>query len=211
MRVLYYAVGLYLLKLSEEYLKNYKSHEHIHANYGGHLDFEADKLNLSLNSVYYQSHYKKFRKRLRQEIKGNTQRKVVIYLDIENYFDDLSIPRLLNLLEKHVKPSIRKKMGYDTKTQAQLVSFFNFVSGGTSGIPQSNNNVISDFIGHPFLTFGDSFLDDELRKKNDSVENYVIIRYMDDMYISITFKERDNDLRDQFINSLAPPYFRLSL
>lgn len=204
MRVLYYAVGLYLLKLSEEYLKNYKSHEHIHANYGGNLCFDNGKLNLNLDNIYYQSHYKEFRKRLRQEIKGNMQRKVVIYLDIENYFDDLSIPRLLNLLEKHVKPSIRKKMGYNTKTQAQLVSFFNFVSGGTSGIPQSNNNVISDFIGHLFLTFGDSFLDDELRKKNDSVENYVIIRYMDDIYISITFREQDNDLRDQFLNSLAP-------
>ena len=37
MRVLYYAVGLYLLELSEEYLKDYKSHEHIHTNYGGNL------------------------------------------------------------------------------------------------------------------------------------------------------------------------------
>ena len=95
-------------------------------------------------------------------------------------------------------------MRYDETTQGQLVSFFDFVSGGTTGIPQSDNNVISGFIGHLFLAFGDSFLDDELHKKNNLVENYTIIRYVDDIYISITFREQDNDLRGQFLNSLAP-------
>ena len=204
MRVLYYAVGLYLLELSQEYLQDYKSHEHIQANYGGKLHLEAGKLNLNLNSIYYQSHYKKFRNRLRQEIKGNPQRKVIIYLDIANYFDELSIPKLLDLLEKRVKSSIRREMRYDFTTQAQLISFFDFVVGGASGIPQSDNNVISDFIGYLFLAFGDLFLDDELRKNNDPVEDYAIIRYVDDIYISITFKEQDKDLRDQFLNSLTP-------
>ena len=203
-RVLYYAVGLYLLELSEDYLKDYKSHEHIQANYGGNLYLEDAKLNLKPDSVFYKNHYKKFRKKLRQEIRSNTERKVIIYLDIENYFDELSITKLLDLLEKRVKPSIQKKMRYDVTTQAQLISFFNFVVGGTSGIPQSDNNVISDFIGYLFLVFGDLFFDDELRKNNDSVENYAIIRYVDDIYISITFREQDNNLRDQFLNSLAP-------
>ena len=121
MRVLYYAVGLYLLELSQEYLQDYKSHEHIQANYGGKLHLEAGKLNLNLNSIYYQPHYKKFRNRLRQEIKGNPQRKVIIYLDIANYFDELSIPKLLDLLEKRVKPSIQKRMRYDATTQAHEV------------------------------------------------------------------------------------------
>ena len=86
----------------------------------------------------------------------------------------------------------------------QLISFFNFVVGGASGIPQSDNNVLSDFIGHLFLVFGDLFLDDELCKHHDSVESYTIIRYVDDIYISITFREQDDDLRDQFLNSLTP-------
>ena len=63
------------------------------------------------------------------------------------------------------------------------------------------------------MIFGDLFLDDELRKNHDLVENYDIIRYVDDIYISITFKEQDGDLgivrsisdpRDKFLNSLAP-------
>ena len=212
LRILYYAVGLYLLELSQEYLQGYKPNEHIHANYGGKLQLENQELNLKPSNIFYKSHYKKFRKKLRQEIRDNTEHKVVIQLDMENYFDELNIPRLLDLLEGHVKPSIKKQMCYDAKTQDQLVYFFDFVMSGTSGIPQSDNNIISSFIGHLFLVFGDLFLDDELRKYDDLVDNYVIIRYADDVYISITFKEQGSDLssaqsidfRKKVLNSLAP-------
>ena len=214
LRTLYYAIGLYLLELSQEYLcqhyKNKKLYKHIHANYGGNLHLEnlySENQELNLNkpdNAFYKPHYDEFCDQLEEEIKDNTARKVVIKLDIENYFDELSIPKLLELLERHVKPSIRKKMRYDAKTQDQLVSFFDFVMGGTSGIPQSDNNIISDFIGYLFLAFGDLFLDDELDKYSDSVDNYVIIRYVDDIYISITFKEQDIDSADKFLNSLAP-------
>ena len=214
MRVLYYAVGLYLLELSQEYLKDYYQphHNRIHANYGGNLYFEGDQLNLNPNSIYYYSHYREFDAKVKHQKEGDTRRKVVIRLDIENYFDGLGIPRLLDLLAERVKPSIQRERHYNETTQAQLISFFNFVSGGTLGIPQSDNNVISSFIGHLFLIFGDLFLDDELRKHGDSVDSYKIIRYVDDICISITFKEQDSNLKDarakinlrnQF-NSLAP-------
>ena len=88
------------------------------------------------------------------------------------------------------------------KPRAQLVSFFDFVAGGVSGIPQSDNNIISSFIGNLFLVFGDLYLDDELQKYADSVENHRIIRYVDDIYISITFKEQNGELRTMF-NPLA--------
>ena len=97
----------------------------------------------------------------------------MIRLDIANYYDELSISKLLDLLKERVKPSIQREMHYDETTQVQLVSFFDFIAGGTSGIPQSDNNVISSFIGHLFLVFGDLFLDDELGKHNDLVNcNY---------------------------------------
>ena len=221
MRVLYYAVGLYLVELSEEYLREYyQPHNHIHANYGGNLRFvDANKLNLNLNSIYHQSHYQKFRAKVRWEKKGDTRRKVMIRLDIENYYDELSIPKLLDLLKERVKPSIQREMHYDETTQVQLVSFFDFVSSGTSGIPQSDNNVISSFIGHLFLVFGDLYLDDELRRHNNLVNRHEIIRYMDDIYISITFKERRGNLSNAYsgirfkgqVQFVRTAYFRLSL
>ena len=220
LRTLYYAIGLYLLELSQEYLCQHfkKLYKHIHANYGGNLHLEnlySENQELNLNkpdNAFYKPHYDEFRDQLEEEIKDNTARKVVIKLDIENYFDELSIPKLLELLERHLKPSIQKKMCYDAATQIQLVSFFDFVMGGTLGIPQSDNNIISDFIGHLFLVFGDLFLDDALAKYNDSLDKYVIIRYVDDIYISITFKKQDGNLSDaqsknikkKVLNSLAP-------
>ena len=127
----------------------------------------------------------------------------MIRLDIQNYFDELSIPKLLELLKTYVYDSTKQDMHYDKATQAQLVSFFDFVAGGTSGILQSDRNIISDFIGHLFLSFGDILLDDELQKHSDLLDDRSIIRYMDDIYISLVFKEQDNDLRTKF-NSVVP-------
>ena len=214
MRVLYYAIGVYLLELSTEYLDdNYKVHKHIWSAYGGNLYFKDSQnpanrdLSLKSDNVYYKSHYMRFQKELRREINDNTERRVVIYLDILNYFEELSIPKLLNLLEVRVKESTKIKKNFDKETQAQLVSFFDFVSSGTSGIPQSDNNIVSGFIGHLFLAFGDLFIDDELWKGNGHdghVASHRIIRYMDDTYISITFKEQTDGLKDEFLSTLAP-------
>ncbi len=196
MRILYYAIGVYLLELTKEYLQDYKCHKQIDSWYGGDLIFEGKKLDLrSTNRIHYKSRYKTYRRRMRREIRHNTERKVVIRLDIENYFDELSIPRLLDLLQERIKPSIQREMYYDETTQSQLVSFFEFVAGGTSGIPQQNNDVISSFIGHLFLVFGDSFINDILHQYSDSVESYSIIRYVDDINVSITFKKQPGELR----------------
>lgn len=204
MRVLYYAIGVYLLELVQEYLKDYRSHKHIRSNYGGNLGLEKEELIPDPDRIYYKSHYQEFRRRLRKEIRTKTEQKVVVHLDIENYFDELKIPKLVELLKLYIKESSQKKMNYDEATQGQLVSFFDFLAGGKSGIPQSNNNVISSFIGHLFLTFGDLYLDNQLSKKGDSVDSYKIIRYMDDVYISIVFKEEDSDSRTRYLHSLAP-------
>ena len=205
MRILYYAIGIYLLELSKGYLReSHHVHQNIHANYGGNLGLnDQGELILKPDRVYYKSHYDDFCDEVRKENKGSTEHKIVIRLDMQNYFDELSIPKLLELLQTHVDDSTQQKMRYDEATQAQLVSFFDFVADGTSGIPQSNNNILSDFIGYLFLVFGDLYIDDELDKHSDLLDYHSIIRYMDDIYVSLTFKEQDSDLRAKF-NSVAP-------
>ena len=198
MRVLYYAVGVYLVELSQQFLEHYKSPPHIHSYYGGDLtyDVKEGKLSRNYNSIFYKPQYQKFDKRLRQENENNTERKVIIRLDIQNYFDDFSVPILLDLLKKYLKPSIQKTMCFDEITRAQLVSFFDFVARGRSGIPQLNNDVISSFIGNLFLVFGDLILDDKIFKNNGLVEDYAIIRFMDDISISITFHGQNGNSSD---------------
>ena len=205
MRVIYYAVGLYLLKLSQEFLiETYKKIETIDAFYGGNLSYKDKKLQLNSKNIYYRSFHEQFKSTINEEIKFDNQGKVILKLDIENYFNELSIPRLLHFLSRFIKPSVQANMTYDIFTREQIICFFQFISNGKSGIPQSDNNLISSFVGYLYLVFGDLFIDNILRKYKDSIESHKIIRYTDDIYISIAFKQNINqEVQGFLIHSFA--------
>lgn len=98
MRIAYYAVALYLAKLSQEIIQQYyKQRANIHSDYGGDLRFDDKTGDLCLNykSVWYKPHYRRFRSRVRSEVNGAVQDKIVIHIDIQNYFEEISIPTLL--------------------------------------------------------------------------------------------------------------------
>ncbi|HEY9665149.1 MAG TPA: AbiA family abortive infection protein, partial [Allocoleopsis sp.] len=189
MRAIYYAVGLYLLRMSQEFLiEIYKKIENIEAFYGGNITYKAEKLQLSSANIYYRSFHESFKSRIKKETKEDNQDKIILKLDIENYFNELSISTLLHLLSCFVKPSIQANMAFDIFSKEQITCLFQFISNGKPGIPQSDNNVISDFIGYLYMVFGDLYIDDLLSKYQDSIQSHKIIRYTDDMYISIKFK-----------------------
>ena len=189
MRVIYYAVGLYLLRLSQEFLlETYKKISRIKAFYGGNLNFKSEELQLSSKNVYYRSFYEKFISAIKQETQSDTKNKIVLKLDIENYFNELSIPILLNLLSNFIKPSVQANLVYDTFTKEQIICLLQFISNGKSGIPQSDNNIISNFIGYLYLVFGDLFVDDVIKNHNKIIKSYKIIRYTDDIYIVLKFE-----------------------
>ncbi|MFM6346395.1 MAG: AbiA family abortive infection protein, partial [Dolichospermum sp.] len=165
MRVVYYAVGLYLLKLSQEFLvETYKPIKSINAFYGGNLTYKSDQLQLNSKNIYFRHFHEQYKSIIKEETKSGNQDKVILKLDIENYFNELSISKLLHLLSDFIKPSVQAKMAYDIFTKEQIISLFSFISNGKSGIPQSDNNIISGFIGYLYLVFGDIFIDDILRK-----------------------------------------------
>lgn len=206
MRVLYYSIVLYLLHLSQDLVQEYySSQKHIEAEYGGKLLFNDDEnLILNYNSVWYKPHYQRFRKAVRREIREDLEHKVVIHIDIQNYYDELSIPILLNFLSKNVKPSIQRELRFDAISQSQIATFFEFIANGKPGIPQSDNDITSSYIGYLYLVFGDLLIEQEIHKNNDILKSHRIIRYMDDMYISLTFKEDTNHSeREVYINSLS--------
>jgi AbiA family abortive infection protein len=177
MRVVYYAVGLYLFRLSEEFLNNdSKGNERIKAYYGGSLSYQENKIQLNnSDKIYYRNHYKEFKSECKKEGALLSQDRKILKLDIENYFDELSISRLLELLGDYVKPTKQVEMHYDTFTREQIGFFFKFISRGKSGIPQSDNDIISSFIGYLYLVFGDLCIDDILgrmrMKDGSSVPN----------------------------------------
>ena len=189
LRALYYTIGLYLLKLSQEFITNYvKKSENIKSFYGCNISFKEDELLITSQNIYFKKHYKRFRNLLRKEISGDTDRKIIIRIDIQNYFDEISIPILLKKLSKYIKATVKEKFKFDPDTQKQIISFFRLLSKDGAGIPQGDNDIISNFIGYLYLTFGDLYIEQEIFKDKDIVESYKIIRYLDDIYISIKFK-----------------------
>lgn len=222
MQQLMYAFGLYLLRVSQQYLIDKKS-VNIKSYYGGGLKFDTgtNKLVLNKNTTLYYSHYRQFKKELVSEIE-NAENKVVLRLDIQNYFDNISIAKLLNLLEQNVKPSELKIHKFDSSTKEQIDFFYRFLSNGIDNIPQSDNNIISNFIGHLYLIFGDFIIEDvilELNKEYDIVKDFKIIRYVDDIYISIDYREfkiskldYTKDTRNSFIykllNKITDEFYR---
>ncbi len=207
MRILHYSIGLYLLRLSQEFLQDYyKKCTKIWSSYGGQLRFDdaTEELRLNYDSVWYKKHYVGFRNRIRKELETKLTNKVIIKLDIQNYFEDLSIPVLLNSLKRVLKSSIQKKFRFDAITISQISIFYDFLANGRTGIPQADNDLSSSFIGYLYLVFGDLFLDQKLSSLKDSLKDYSIIRYMDDIYLSIEFQKTiPRNQREAFVNLLA--------
>ena len=208
LRVAYYSVGLYFVELSQEFVKEFYLCycNKVFSEYGGKLFFDRQTGNLSLtyDSIWYKPHYKRFRKKVLGETIDDLNDKVVMHVDIQNYYDEISIPILLRLLEQFVKPSVKKNLRFDAITQGQIEAFFEFMSNDGIGIPQSDNDIVSSYIGYLYLVFGDLFIDREIQRENDVIKNYKIIRYMDDTYISITFKQSATKFdREKYINSAS--------
>lgn len=217
-RAVYYSVGLYLLKLSQEYLDEYRPrYSNIKSYYGGSLRFQKDDLVLNPRSIFYRKHYKEFRYNVRNQLLGDLNNKVVIKLDIKDYFDELLIPTLLDLLRRHIKDSVAADLNFTTETIEQITFFFRYIMMGRQGIPQSDNDVVGGFIAYLYLVFADFAINNEINRDKHLISDHSIVRYVDDIYISITFQEnvaqRD---REDYVDSLGSRiadvlYFRLGL
>jgi AbiA family abortive infection protein len=72
------------------------------------------------------------------------------------------------------------------------------------GIPQSDNNIISSVVGFLYLVFGDLLIDGELRKDPEILERYKIIRYVDDIFVSIKFRSNiESNQQKEYIESIG--------
>ncbi len=88
-----------------------------------------------------------------------------------------------------MKPSIQKELQFDPIAREQIASFFDFIANRRISIPQTDNDVISSFIGNLYLVFSDLFIEQEIRKYTSRIREHAIIRYVDDVYISLEFRE----------------------
>lgn len=182
------SIGLYLIRLTDDLIYNYyKKIETIQSFYGGNIRYQNNKISFSQNNIYYRNEYKKFRNVLTQYTKDNKEH-IVIRLDIQNYFDNLPIKKLLSFLQELIKPNDKVEYNFDENTIKEIETFYKFIMDNKKGIPQIDNCILSGFIGYLYLCFLDLNIDTLM--KAQGYEEYKIIRYMDDIYIS--FKPNDS-------------------
>jgi AbiA family abortive infection protein len=209
MRLLYYSIGIYILKVSSDFLLNFISKNvKIKSFYGGDLKYSNGKLVVNNNTITYYEHYKEFCSKVLQSIdRYDEETSIVLHFDYQNYYDNISIERLLKNLDKLIEPSIKQELNFNESTIEQIVFFFKYINAGGNGIPQYENDIISNYLGYLFGLFGDLHIDD-LLLKNKIIKEYSIIRYVDDTYIFINFektigKERINKFLNKILLSLV--------
>lgn len=86
MRALYYSVCLYILQISQDFVRDhFKSRPNVHSFYGGDLVFHDGGLVLNRSTTYFLNHYRDFRTQVRREAEANFKHKLMLRLDITSY------------------------------------------------------------------------------------------------------------------------------
>lgn len=172
--------------------------------YGGFLRFDGADLKLDQRRIYFLDYYKQYKRDMRSQLHGkDVDDRVIIHIDIQNYYDSISIPILLDKIASYCKDSIQAQSLFDTSTKDAIVYLFRYLMSGNDGIPQADNDLVSSFVGFLYLVFADLLIEDQLQGESNLVD-YRIIRYMDDIAISITFHAGiERSTQEQIIESLA--------
>ncbi|MDQ0228594.1 AbiA family abortive infection protein [Metabacillus niabensis] len=191
LNLIHNSIGLYLLKITDDFIYNYfKKIETIESFYGGSIRYQNNKINFSQDNIYYRNEYKKFRQILTTHTKDKTDY-IVIRLDIQNYFDNLPVENLLEYLQETIKPNDKVEHNYDENTIKEIETFYKFIMNNKKGIPQIDNCILSAFMGYLYLCFLDLKVDSLMKSLN--YKEYKIIRYMDDIYIPFKPKETSDN------------------
>ena len=208
MRCLFYAVGLYLVKLSIELKQEFISTAELLSFYGGNLFYDSDRLVKKPDTVYYKKHYNRFRNLILEAIENKTNNTFCLKIDIANYYDSIRVDVLLKNLENFVSKSKCDKLRFKIDTIEQIQFFFNYLSLGQVGIgiPQMDNGIVSDYIGYLYLLFGDLLIHEILLdfETSQRVLEFKIFRYVDDIYLFITtpnVSDSDRDSLGRFIGN----------
>jgi len=201
MRLLYYSIGIYLLRVSQEFVTRYNSREfdersgsksRLHCFYGGKLSYSSkENISFSSDAIYWRDSYDEYKKFL-DEYKDKYD--LILKLDMQNYFDEISISTILKNLSENIKPKLRKNQNYDVKTIEQINYLFTYLMNSSKGIPQAENDIIGNFIGFLHTLFV-CFSIEEILSNSKDIESFQIVSYVDDISIFLKFKSPNKPKR----------------
>lgn len=207
-------LGIYLFKLTEKLRKVIKEKNIIISRYGGKFILEENgnvkykekkikKSTKKLGMKYWPS-YKEFSKEILKNIQDeNNERKVVIKIDIENFYNNIDFTILLNKIEEYISSKEKNRFNFNNTTKETIVETFKYLMGGKQGLPTIEESPMNSFIGYLYLCFADIGIVDKIKKEyDDLIENIKLIRYVDDIYVFLEFKEERSSEKLEVIKVL---------
>ena len=210
--ILYYAVGLYLQEVLNQYQTDFddilnKSNGKVF--YGGRLNY-LDPVNSNIK--YYEDYYNFLGEKKHLTRPESNKTKYVVTVDIKSFFYTINHKILLSIIGKNATEVTKKSLHYDDNTIASIEFFLKFLMKGNLGIPVSSQNLVSNFLSNIYFSPFDQYLVDEYLNKIQ----ISYIRYVDDFYLIYELEntlklseprnliyDLENDISDFLSNELA--------
>lgn len=189
--LLYYSLWLYindLAKVKIEYknllIENLKLNKSYYKTYSWTtINYNKWKITTWYDVYKYNNHYNEFYKNIKKYSKFEWKNKIIIKLDLQNFFDDIDIKILLDFLDWNINNKI--DLWFNSSKKDEIIDFFNFI-WFRKWIPQSDDNIISSYLSDLYLLKSDFKIIDFL--KNNNIK-FSFLRYVDDTYL--IFNEDD--------------------
>ena len=192
-RLINNAIGLYLYKVSEKFVNEFVNNKdsNISSRYGGKIKYNDNgKISLNKENLYYKQQYKEFTKELLEYINDNENNRLIIKLDIQDFYENIKVKDFLKILESKVGYTIRNKYKYDKRKIENISDFYKFIMNGQDGIPQSDNDIVTSFIASLYMKLIDIDIITLINNmRMEKLKKYKIIQYCDDTYLILDFNE----------------------
>jgi len=183
--ILYYALGFYLLDLTQAIrieLNKVKENASIYTYYGANIRLD----NPNSSQIHYQEDYQEFTKNIRRIVRRQVQTHKVafLHLDIQEFFRSIDHSRLMQVLADQALPASRLRLHYDEHTRLTIREIFFLIMRRSEGLPISQQNIVSNLLSHLFLYPLDCCVRDI---QMESAPSLTFHRYVDDMFLTVQF------------------------
>ena len=202
MRLLYYALGLNIARRANAFT----ACANISSRYGGYVhNFQENVIQLDTASVYYKKNYRAFYNEAQTKIKNlelnpDIAELCVIRMDIENFFEHISIKKILKT---------QNATGNNFKI-VPFEQFFSLINHTSKGLPQACNDPVSGYLSWLYLRPFDEALAAFI-KQEISVNDFNIYRYCDDTHVFLHFPKGTQETVIKKIAALVVEFCKKTL
>ena len=205
-RLINNAIAIYIYNLSKNFVNDIidNSKSHIYSKYGGKIAYNSNEISVKRENLWYKNEYKNFTKEILKYVK-ETQNRIIIKLDIQDFYDTLNVEKFLMELYDCIKYSDKKDYEFDINKIKEIVDFYKFIMKGNVGFPQSDNDVMTSFMASLYMKIIDLDIISCLKKVNiKKLVDYNIVQYCDDTYLVLDFQdELKTEYLQEKINQLV--------